>query len=251
VSPSCFSFTIEDTVGDGLCCGFGYGYYQVLLDGEEVASGGEFSTSETKDFCSPETTPPTVSPSEPPTVSPNEPPSVYNGLINIYQCDKYTLEEIVFPPSLTEGEELTVCLENVGEDESIVVSEILEMVLVQSEDGSSFNFGVIANGEEDLTNANLVTYWCEGGKCAASIVLIDEFFQYGEETTLGVTGEALLGSSENGKEVEEENVKSFSLSVALDGGGSNCSRSGMLSVLSKAFGAIFTSEISWNTTYVP
>lgn len=41
----CLKFEINDGAGDGLCCGFGTGAYTILLDGVEVASGGDFGAN--------------------------------------------------------------------------------------------------------------------------------------------------------------------------------------------------------------
>ena len=46
-----YEFTIVDSYGDGICCSYGEGSYTVSLDGEVVASGGGFGTSETSVFC--------------------------------------------------------------------------------------------------------------------------------------------------------------------------------------------------------
>jgi PKD repeat protein len=47
----CYTFTIYDEYGDGICCAYGNGYYK-LKDGDMVvfAQGGEFGTEETKPF---------------------------------------------------------------------------------------------------------------------------------------------------------------------------------------------------------
>ncbi|MCH2215960.1 MAG: T9SS type A sorting domain-containing protein [Flavobacteriales bacterium] len=51
-ADQCFDFTILDEAGDGLCCGFGLGSYEVLdNNGNVVASGGEFEISETSEIC--------------------------------------------------------------------------------------------------------------------------------------------------------------------------------------------------------
>ncbi len=48
----CYEFVINDSYGDGICCGQGNGSYEVFLaDGTSVASGGNFSTSESTSFC--------------------------------------------------------------------------------------------------------------------------------------------------------------------------------------------------------
>jgi hypothetical protein len=46
-STSCYNFTIFDAFGDGICCGFGLGSYEVLYNGNMVGSGGEFGDSDT------------------------------------------------------------------------------------------------------------------------------------------------------------------------------------------------------------
>merc|ERR1712019_312438 len=45
-----YTFTIYDTWGDGICCSWGEGSYEVLVLGETVASGGEFTDEESKSF---------------------------------------------------------------------------------------------------------------------------------------------------------------------------------------------------------
>lgn len=52
LNDGCYEFTIFDSYGDGICCGFGNGSY-VLTDasGNVLASGGSFTSSETTPFC--------------------------------------------------------------------------------------------------------------------------------------------------------------------------------------------------------
>ena len=48
----CYTFTINDSYGDGLCCGAGTGSYSVTSDELGViATGSEFSFSESAEFC--------------------------------------------------------------------------------------------------------------------------------------------------------------------------------------------------------
>lgn len=47
----CYDFTITDTYGDGICCAYGNGSYNVTVNGTSVASGGSFGTSQTTNFC--------------------------------------------------------------------------------------------------------------------------------------------------------------------------------------------------------
>ena len=55
IADQCFDFTIFDSApggGDGICCGFGIGNYQVVAsNGVVVATGGEFAGSETTEIC--------------------------------------------------------------------------------------------------------------------------------------------------------------------------------------------------------
>ncbi len=43
-------FTIYDSYGDGMCCAYGNGSYNVYIDGSLIASGGEFTFNETTFF---------------------------------------------------------------------------------------------------------------------------------------------------------------------------------------------------------
>jgi len=51
---ACVIFTISDQFGDGICCSFGQGSYEVSLDGNLIASGGDFDSEESVAFnCAP------------------------------------------------------------------------------------------------------------------------------------------------------------------------------------------------------
>ena len=49
----CFDFVISDAYGDGICCGYGNGSYVLTDDSDNstLASGGQFGSSETTNFC--------------------------------------------------------------------------------------------------------------------------------------------------------------------------------------------------------
>lgn len=48
----CYDLVINDSFGDGMCCGYGNGSYTLTdADGNVLASGGEFASSETTNFC--------------------------------------------------------------------------------------------------------------------------------------------------------------------------------------------------------
>ncbi len=44
---SCIQFKIMDSFGDGICCSYGNGSYNLILDGSVVATGGAFGSEET------------------------------------------------------------------------------------------------------------------------------------------------------------------------------------------------------------
>ncbi len=48
-----YQFTIFDSAGDGICCSYGNGYYNLTFDGMLSAQGGKFKSEETFYFSSP------------------------------------------------------------------------------------------------------------------------------------------------------------------------------------------------------
>ncbi len=55
----CYTFTIYDQYGDGICCSYGPGYYNITQGTTTLISGGQFGASETKSFCATGSTSPT------------------------------------------------------------------------------------------------------------------------------------------------------------------------------------------------
>lgn len=53
LANGCYDFTLYDSYGDGICCGYGNGSYTLTDDsnGTVLASGGQFDSSETTNFC--------------------------------------------------------------------------------------------------------------------------------------------------------------------------------------------------------
>lgn len=49
----CYTMTLNDAFGDGMCCQYGDGGYALTVDDELVASGGQFTFSDATDFCTP------------------------------------------------------------------------------------------------------------------------------------------------------------------------------------------------------
>lgn len=47
VDPAgCYEFVIEDAIGDGICCQYGFGSFELFYDGALVFSGGDFGFSD-------------------------------------------------------------------------------------------------------------------------------------------------------------------------------------------------------------
>jgi len=52
IIDGCYRFQIFDSYGDGICCGYGSGSYEIIVDGVvEQSSDGDFGSSETTTFC--------------------------------------------------------------------------------------------------------------------------------------------------------------------------------------------------------
>ena len=47
----CYDLTVNDSFGDGICCGYGNGSYTLTVAGSVVATGGDFGSTETTNFC--------------------------------------------------------------------------------------------------------------------------------------------------------------------------------------------------------
>ena len=50
LDPGTYTFSIFDAAFDGICCFYGEGYYELLVDGTLIASGGEFGNIESHTF---------------------------------------------------------------------------------------------------------------------------------------------------------------------------------------------------------
>ena len=60
-----YLFTITDSYGDGICCGYGQGSYEIVKDGIAITTGGEFENSETFRFTMGDVPPPPSTPQVP------------------------------------------------------------------------------------------------------------------------------------------------------------------------------------------
>merc|ERR1712039_772215 len=73
-SSGSYTFKITDAYGDGICCSYGNGGYSVKVNDQQVASGGQFGSEETKSFqvgAAPPTTPAPIPAPSFPTSAPN------------------------------------------------------------------------------------------------------------------------------------------------------------------------------------
>lgn len=53
---ACYDLTLHDYIGDGMCCSYGEGSYEVKINDDEIIRlGGEFEDSKTMSFCYPAT----------------------------------------------------------------------------------------------------------------------------------------------------------------------------------------------------
>lgn len=53
IEDNCHVFTIYDSYGDGICCGYGQGSYSLVLDGIEVTNGGNYGFQESTNISCP------------------------------------------------------------------------------------------------------------------------------------------------------------------------------------------------------
>merc|ERR1711865_892156 len=62
----------NDAYGDGVCCQYGQGSYEITMNGEVQVSGGEFGSQKEEEFGSCDSNP--TPPAEPPVAAPTQPP---------------------------------------------------------------------------------------------------------------------------------------------------------------------------------
>lgn len=57
LEDGCYTFTINDTYGDGICCAYGQGSFDLSDVSGILVSGGQFSSSDSQNFCVGDVTP--------------------------------------------------------------------------------------------------------------------------------------------------------------------------------------------------
>ena len=84
VGLGCYTFIIEDSSNDGICCSYGVGSYKLTdMDGNILASGGQFGAQQSTDFCISTVVDAPAIPHEFISIYPNP----TNGFCNIYLGD--------------------------------------------------------------------------------------------------------------------------------------------------------------------
>merc|ERR1739847_181535 len=82
-----YVFTIYDSWGDGICCGYGSGAYSVTVNGETVKDGAEFGSSESTAFEVSGGPSPTKAPTGAPTKTPTKAPTTAP---TFFSCAQYS-----------------------------------------------------------------------------------------------------------------------------------------------------------------
>jgi serine protease len=88
-----YTFSIKDSYGDGICCVYGSGSYNVLVNGNTAFSGGQFASSEDKTVVIGTT--PIPQSSLPTTVEPTAKPTHVRTLIPYVVCYCYPLSHLL------------------------------------------------------------------------------------------------------------------------------------------------------------
>lgn len=107
LDDGCYYFTIQDDEGDGICCSFGIGGYNLIENGDTIFQGGEFDETETNTvncqsgaYC---LFPLTVTEEEPIVSQPNEVWYIFepdsSGTYLIEACDNPCVSSIWVYPS--------------------------------------------------------------------------------------------------------------------------------------------------------
>ena len=87
----CYTFTITDAYGDGICCSYGNGSYSVTDASGSLASGGSFASSEATNFCLGGAPAPTCT------------DGIQNGDETGVDCGGSSCAPCVTPPTCTDG----------------------------------------------------------------------------------------------------------------------------------------------------
>ena len=133
VDNGCYDLTINDSFGDGICCGYGTGNYVITSQGETLVSGGEFASTETVNFC------------------------IEDGEPDVTGCTDYTACNYDSTATLDDGScdyISCACPNDVNSDGSITVADLL---LVLSEFGCTSACAADVDGDGSVTVSDVLS----------------------------------------------------------------------------------------------
>ncbi|MBO3117810.1 T9SS type A sorting domain-containing protein [Winogradskyella sp. DF17] len=150
LEEGCYDFIIFDAFGDGICCSFGEGSYSVTdSNGAILASGGEFGSDETTNFC----------------ISGGcdvNAPSVWTGDIDSDWTNAANWLDSAAPGLSTNGE-ITIPMVSSNNYPVLTVGQDLYInecstVTVESNASLTVNANVVVNNDGMVTNNGSVTF---------------------------------------------------------------------------------------------
>ena len=132
VDNGCYDLTINDSFGDGICCAYGTGNYTITSQGETLASGGEFASTETVNFC------------------------IEGGEPDVPGCTNATACNFDATANIDDGSceyESCVCQGDVNGDGAITVADIL---LILSDFGCTTGCSADVDGDGSVTVSDVL-----------------------------------------------------------------------------------------------
>lgn len=164
-----YTFTINDSYGDGICCSYGNGSYTLESGGVTIVTGGAFGSSEATDFCvdtgggGADTQAPTV----PTNLTASNTTQTSTDLSWTASTDNVGVDHYnVYVDGVLNGTSTTT---------SYTVNGLTA--------GTTYTMGVsaedVAGNESAQATTNVTTQSSGGGGCSGSTVLSQDFFESG------------------------------------------------------------------------
>jgi hypothetical protein len=159
VDDGCYDLTINDSFGDGICCGYGTGNYVITSQGETLVSGGEFASTETINFCISGGEPDVPGCTDYTACNYDSTATLDDGscdYISCAGCTDYTACNYDSTATLDDGSceyESCACPNDVNGDGSITVADLL---IVLSEFGCTSDCTADVDGDGSVTVADVL-----------------------------------------------------------------------------------------------
>jgi len=159
VDDGCYDLTINDSFGDGICCGYGTGNYVITSQGETLVSGGEFASTETINFCISGGEPDVPGCTDYTACNYDSTATLDDGscdYISCAGCTDYTACNYDSTATLDDGSceyESCACPNDVNGDGSITVADLL---IVLSEFGCTSDCTADVDGDGAVTVADVL-----------------------------------------------------------------------------------------------